>query len=308
MSPSPFRQLRFEDLPAKPRLPHGWARTEARTVVVGGLPARVYAAGQGPPLLLVHGLMTAAWSWRYVAEAFAADFTVYMPDLPGAGDTPPLPRATPEALVAWLEDLAGALDLRGAPVVGNSLGGYLCMRWALAHPASVGRLSVLHAPGVPTPRLWALKAAMSLPGADGLLWRLVSRDPERWVHRNVHYYDESLKSREETAVWAAPLRNRAGCDAFASWLRDACDPASMRGFVADLRTLNGRFPVPLQLVYAEEDPMVPPVVGERLAALLPEASYVRLQRASHFAHVDAPEAWLAAVGPFLAQGSARTST
>jgi pimeloyl-ACP methyl ester carboxylesterase len=57
--------------------------------------------------------------------------------------------------------------------------------------------------------------------------------------------------------------------------------------------------VPLQLVYARRDPMVPPSVGERLARLVPGAELAWLEAGSHFAHVDAPEALLAAALPFL---------
>lgn len=54
------------------------------------------------------------------------------------------------------------------------------------------------------------------------------------------------------------------------------------------------------LLYTKEaDPMVPPEVGRRLAALLPEARMVWLERASHFPHVDAPAATLAALEDFL---------
>jgi pimeloyl-ACP methyl ester carboxylesterase len=72
----------------------------------------------------------------------------------------------------------------------------------------------------------------------------------------------------------------------------------MATFERELRE-RGRFPIPLQLVYAARDPMVPPSVGDRLAALLPDARFVRLERASHFAHVDAPSAFLEAALPFL---------
>jgi pimeloyl-ACP methyl ester carboxylesterase len=53
------------------------------------------------------------------------------------------------------------------------------------------------------------------------------------------------------------------------------------------------------LLYAREDPMVPPSVGPRLAALLPRAKFVWLDNSSHFAHVDTPELVLDHVIPFL---------
>jgi pimeloyl-ACP methyl ester carboxylesterase len=58
--------------------------------------------------------------------------------------------------------------------------------------------------------------------------------------------------------------------------------------------------VPLLLVYAVRDPVVPPIVGQRLRALIPNARFVELDEASHFAHVDAAERFVAACEPFLA--------
>lgn len=191
-----------------------------------------------------------------------------------------------------------AVGARGAPVIGNSMGGYLCMRAAMIDPAAIGRLVNLHSPGVPTARMTALYWALRLLPAWPLLDRLVRRDPERWVHENVHYFDESLKSREEHREYAAPLRTREGRRAFYRHLRDALDVREMRRFARALATTA--FPIPLMLVYAKRDPMVPPSVGQRLRELVPAATLVELDQASHFAHVDAPERFVAAIEPFLA--------
>ncbi|MCC6621949.1 MAG: alpha/beta hydrolase [Deltaproteobacteria bacterium] len=306
-SRAPFDQLPFDAVPEAPRVPHGYAQTEAFTVPIAwpapGATTSVHVRvmGRGPPLLLVHGFMTSSYSWRYVIADLARDFTVYAPDLPGAGrsDKPDTSYA-PDALAAAIGATIDALGIRGAPVVGNSLGGYLAMRLALADPGAMGRLVNLHSPGVPTGRMWALFAALRLlPGAATIVRRLVWRDPERWVHQNVHYFDETLKSKEEHREYAAPLRTPEGVAAFHRMLRETMDPRAMRAFVKSLADLEGRFPIPLMLVYARRDPMVPPAVGAALRRLLPAATFVELARGSHFAHVDAPDLFLETVGPFL---------
>ena len=67
------------------------------------------------------------------------------------------------------------------------------------------------------------------------------------------------------------------------------------------------FPVPLLLIYAEQDPLVPPETGPRLQALLPEVRLVRLAQASHFAHVDAVERFLPPALEFLQDAGARSA-
>jgi pimeloyl-ACP methyl ester carboxylesterase len=305
----PFERGKFDELPDTPRVPHRFAETRVERVplttdALGSCAASVRTFGSGPPLLLVHGLMTSSYSWRYVLPALGARFTLYMPDLPGNGDSDrALDRAYhPDAFADWLGALMRALGIRGAPVIGNSMGGYLGMRLALRDPGAMSRLVNLHSPGVPEARLWALRAALAIPGARALLARIARRDPERWVHRNVHYWDESLKSREEARTYGAALATPDGARAFVKHLAETMSIGPIRDFHRDLRARRAagtRFPVPLLLLYAERDPMVPPRFGDVFASLLPDARLVRLVEASHFAHVDAPDRFLPPVLDFL---------
>ncbi len=301
----PFRQLPFTRVPDAPRVAHRFFETEARHVAVtspalGAVRTHVRVHGSGPPLLLLHGFMTTSYSWRYVLPLLGARFTLYMPDLVGAGRTDkPRGPYTPDAIAEHLVALIDALGLRGAPAIGNSLGGYLLMHVALRDPGAMSRLVNLHSPGVATARMRALRVATrALPGWQRVVSALVRRDPERWVHRNVHYWDERLKSREEHREYAAPLREPDGLRAFLTMLVETLDAKEMDRF-ADMLRSRDRFPIPLHLVYARRDPMVPPIVGERLGALIPDARFTWLDDASHFAHVDATERFVAAVLPFL---------
>lgn len=289
----PFAQLPFAALPEAPRRPHSFfaapsAELTVATRAFGAMRFAYRSAGSGEPLLLVHGLMTSSYSFRYLLEPLAAHYRVIVPDLPGAGRSDhPVGDYSARGLGSAVGDFMRALGLEGAYVVGNSLGGMLAMRLALDEPALIGRLCVIHSPAVPLARLRALRAALALPGSARLLDWLVRRDPERWAHKNVHYYDESLKSREEAREYGAPLATAAGRRAFHAYLRDTLDPRGLARFVADLRATT--FPCPLRLLYARVDPMVPPAVGPALAALVPAAELVWLDDCSHFAHVDRPE-------------------
>jgi len=298
----PFQQLTVAELPERPHRPHPYFDLPGEEVVVpcpwGPVRTHLRRAGSGPPLLLLHGLMTAGYSWRYVIEPLGEHFSLYIVDLPCAGRSEKTQRGTtPEDVSAWLSALVDTLGVRGAAVIGNSMGGYLSMGWALDDPGAMSRLVNLHSPGFVEPRLYALHHLMGLPGTRRLLRALIASDPRRWVQRNVHYYDESLKSLEELDEYAAPLLGRDGAAAFARVLRDSMSPYAMKDFQRRLR--GETFPIPLQLVYAAQDPVVPPGYGERFVKLVPEAELVQLAEGSHFAHVDAPEAFCEAVLPFL---------
>ena len=308
MTHVPFRRGRFEELPESPRLPHPYFRVAARDVRVrsaafGDVRVRVREHGAGPPLLLVHGLMTSSYSWRYVLDELGASYRLYVPDLPGSGesDMPDVPY-TAAAYASFLGELVDALEIRGCRAIGNSLGGYLTIRLALADGGAISRLAVIHAPGLPDLRYHALALATAIPGSRALLAHAIRRDPERWVFRNVHYWDESLKSREEARVYGAPLATAEGARAFVRILSEVLAPRDVAELEATLRARRERgerFPIPLSLVYARRDPMVPPSVGARLAALIADADFAWLDDTSHFAHVDSPKRLVARLAPFL---------
>lgn len=303
MERKPFQRLPFDSIPDQPRKPHAFSRTrgvelELDSADFGRQRVHYRELGEGPPLLLVHGLMTSSYSWRYVFAPLAEHFRVIAPDLPGAGRSaaPDVPY-TAAALAQWILDLQRALDIRGCACIGNSMAGYLTMRSALVDTGAFSRLVDIHSPGLPEPRLYALSTALSVPGVRAFVSWLARRDPERWVHRNVHYWDETLKSREEAREYGGPLGTSEGSKAFVRYLGDTMSPWAMRDFRSELE--KRKFPVPLLLVYARRDPMVPPKMGERLHELLPDAELRWLEESSHFSHVDTPELLLETVLPFL---------
>jgi pimeloyl-ACP methyl ester carboxylesterase len=305
MTNVPFRQLRYDALPEIPTRAHRFFELEERRVVItsppfGDVEVSYREHGSGKPLLLIHGLMTTGYSWRYLVDHLHG-YQAIMPDLVGCGRSgTPRCSYSPRDVAAFIAAFARAIGVRGCPIVGNSMGGYLAMRLALDDPEATSRVSNIHSPGVPIPRMWALAGALAVPGARGLLSWIVAREPERWAHARTHYYDETLKSREEAREYGAPLASEAGRQSFVRFLADTLHPREMQAFERELRAR--RFPVPLQLLFAKRDVMVPPAIGERLRALVPDARFQWLEGCSHFAHVDRPDLVAAEVRAFLDEG------
>jgi pimeloyl-ACP methyl ester carboxylesterase len=173
---APFRRGRFRDLPATPRRPHRFFELAERRVTVassafGDVGIAYRELGDGPPLLLVHGLMTTTYSWRYVVDELMRSWRVLAIDLPGCGrsDKPKRARYGAGELARFLVELVDALGIRGCRVVGNSMGGYLCMRAALLDGGAFSRLVNIHSPGVPDWRYRALRLLLSTPAVAPML-------------------------------------------------------------------------------------------------------------------------------------------
>ena len=98
---------------------------------IRGARLRVYEAGEGAPVVLLHGLGGAASNWVAVAPALAKRYRVLVPELPGHGSSSALPAPVP-TLDAYADRVAGVLD-EPAVVVGHSLGGVVALRVALRH-------------------------------------------------------------------------------------------------------------------------------------------------------------------------------
>jgi pimeloyl-ACP methyl ester carboxylesterase len=141
-----------------------------------GARLRVFVAGDGPPLLLIHGFGGAAWNFDELVP-FLAGRRLLIPDLPGHGGSPPLPAPS---LAGFADLLAGLLDAEGiaaADVLGHSLGGVVALRLAVRHPGRVRRLVLASPAGIST----ATRRAELTLRAAGLLQpgRIAGRRAER---------------------------------------------------------------------------------------------------------------------------------
>ncbi len=108
---------------------------------VDGLPIRYLCAGEGPPLVLLHGAGDNALDWRWVLPALARTHRVYAPDLPGSPESArPVADYSPAFLERFVAGFLDALEIEHAAVAGNSIGGLVALRLALSEPERVGSL------------------------------------------------------------------------------------------------------------------------------------------------------------------------
>ena len=229
---------------------------------------RYETTGEGPPVVLMHGLGGSARWWRSTTAALAVDHRVIVPELPGFGYGLAVPRFHLPDAVAVLGRLCARLGLERPALVGHSLGALVCLGAAAAAPSAVGRL-VLISPPVRTasPRL----AGNLLP----MIRTLAGLPPSAALT-----VVSDVASRAPLALWeaAAEILAREG---------DA--------------GLEAEPPVPTLVVLGARDAVVPVGGAGWIARALPGARVVVLPGAGHVPMFDRPQALNAELRRFLAE-------
>jgi pimeloyl-ACP methyl ester carboxylesterase len=234
---------------------------------VGGWPVRYEAAGEGEPVVLVHGLSGSTRWWSRNISEIAERYRVYLVDLPGFGTMRRLRRRFILAEAAdWLSEWMDAAGLERAHLVGHSMGGYICLHLAASRPEAVRRLVLVAPAGVPTGR--------SMAGYLGPLFGAALYARPSFL---------PVLARDALRTGPATLW-RAARDLLAEDLRE------------DLR----RVATPTLLVWGERDTLVPPAVGNLMREEIPGSRLLVLARAAHVPMFDRPKEFNAALLSFLA--------
>jgi pimeloyl-ACP methyl ester carboxylesterase len=153
------------DLPRLNGVRHRWV--ELRSIRM-----HVAEAGDGPPLVLLHGWPQHWWCWRLLIGDLARRFRVLAPDLRGLGwSDAPAAGYEKSTLAEDIRELLDAEQIEQADVIGHDWGGYVAFLLALGHPERVRRLMALDIPppwaAPPTPRLLAVPALGSYQALIG---------------------------------------------------------------------------------------------------------------------------------------------
>ena len=148
-------------------------RLEHKRINLAGVNLHYAQAGEGPVVLLVHGLGTSSVTWSHNIEPLAgAGYTVLAPDLPGHGDSDK-PRSLsygPAAGARVIHDFLDALGVNRVSLVGNSAGGLIAGLFALDHPLRVDRLVLVASGGLGRDVSWALRI-LSVPVLAELIYQ-----------------------------------------------------------------------------------------------------------------------------------------
>jgi pimeloyl-ACP methyl ester carboxylesterase len=259
--------------------------------------------GDGPVVVLIHGLLVNATVWERVIGGLARHARVVAPDLP-LGSHPTALRdeadLSPLGLAALIAEFLDALGLEQVTLVGNDTGGALCQLVCVWHPERIDRLVLINCDAFenfPPPAFKGVVRFLGrVPGAVAAL-ELSARLPAvRRASMKVAPLTVSPVPDELVKGWVAPLRNRGVRRDLVRVLR-GIDP---RYTLEAAERLRG-FDRPVLLVWGLRDKFFPVAEAERLADRLPDARIERVEDARTFVQLDQPARLTELVGAFVSE-------
>ena len=259
-------------------------------------------AGQGSPIILIHGITASSQVWELVGERLAERHTVLAPDLLGHGQSAkPRGDYSMGAFASGIRDLAVSLGLESATIVGHSLGGGVAMQYAYQFPARTERLALVSSGGLGR-RVHPFLRAATLPGSEVVIPLLAARQllsAGRGLGRVLARAGVRLgNDAVEMARGHASLGDAESRAAFVHTLRASVDVTGQRVQAIDRLYLAQE--LPMLIVWGARDRIIPPEHGRRAHQLVPSSRFVLFESAGHFPHLDEPERFIELLEDWIA--------
>jgi pimeloyl-ACP methyl ester carboxylesterase len=259
-------------------------------------------AGQGPPLLLIHGIAEAAWAWEVIIPSLARKHRVIAPDLLGHGrSAKPRGDYSLGNQATLMRDLMISLDIEHATLVGHSLGGGITMQFAYQYPERCDRMILVASGGLGQDVTFVLRS-LGLPGADvvaPLFLSKATRDlmlgTARWLGRR-----GAKASPAQKAMWRSytGLTEPATRAAFMATVRAVIDQRGQR--VSALERLYLAKSLPTLLVWGEKDRIIPVSHARAAHEEMPGSRLEVIDDAGHFVQLERPQRVAELILDFLA--------
>lgn len=253
-----------------------------------GIKINYYEAGQGQPLILLHGFGANAYTWRLLGPNLAEENKVFTIDLKGHGfsDKPQDGKYAvsdqADMLAAFIKDR----HLQGVVLVGNSMGGAIALmtyfKMREETPAAVKGLVLIDSAGYPQKMPFFISMARH-PWLSALGSKLLS---PRFVTHMVLYkcYYNRDKITEEMIDTYAYYGSLPGASEAVRQTAVQIVPANMEAMIAQYKTVR----VPTLIIWGKEDQVVPLEVGRNFQRDIPDAELVILPRCGHIPQEEEP--------------------
>ena len=265
-------------------------RPRQEEIVLHGHRVSYRAAGEGPLIVLIHGITGTSAQWNPVIDLLSERYSVLAPDLLGHGESAkPRGDYSLGAYAVMIRDLMVALGHRRGTIVGHSLGGGIAMQFAYEYPVFAERLAVVDAGGIGT-EVHPLLRAATLPGSE-LVLPLIAHARILALGSAVGRALSAVgfKAGPDLAEMARGYASLGDADArkaFLHTVRAVIDVHGQRVCAADRLYLAAILPT--LVVWGERDPLIPVAHADEAHRLMPGSRVEIFEDAGHFPHIDDP--------------------
>jgi pimeloyl-ACP methyl ester carboxylesterase len=278
------------------------AEVSFETVTLHGRESGYLVGGEGPVLLLIHGMAGTCENWREVIEPLARRHTVIAPDLPGhglsAGGSGDYSLGN---LASGLRDLLLVLGHERATLVGHSLGGGVAMQFSYQFPEMVERLVLVSSGGLGLEVSPVLRAA-ALPGAELFIAATAGTGQKIGGAIGRGLAKVGVKPAADLAEVARGYGSLAEPErrkAFLATLRSVVGTEGQRVSAADRFYLAEE--VPVLIVWGARDPIIPVSHGEDAHRVLPGSRLEIFDGVGHMPQIEQPSRFITVLEDFLAE-------
>ncbi|MEZ0288674.1 MAG: alpha/beta fold hydrolase [Methylophilus sp.] len=241
--------------------------------------------GDGPPLVLIHGLFGSADNWGNIAKHFAQNFQVISIDLRNHGRSPHSKLQTYADMADDMLELCDTLGLEQIYLLGHSLGGKVAMQFATQYPERVNKLIVVD---------MAMRAYAD--EHTHLMDAMLAVDLSQMASRSE--VDKALKTPvSNLMVRQFLLTNLVKVDGQLQWRINL--PALQANYVYFQAALPAHFEKPSLFIRGERSDYVQEKDVADIQGHFPRAEFVCLQT-GHWVHAEQPQQFIEAVAHFLA--------
>ena len=256
--------------------------------------------GDGPVLLLLHGIAGSSRTWIPAMELLQADYTVVAPDFVGHGHSAkPAGDYSLGNFANWMRDLLVVLDIGRATVIGQSFGGGVAMQFAYQFPDRCERLVLVDAGGLGREVNWILRL-VTLPATDYVLPILFPGFARRWGDSVAHLADRvGLRSVPAMEIWRSyrSLTDDEGRKAFVRTMRSVIDPGGQSVSAIDRLYLAER--IPTLIVWGQNDRIIPLSHAYQALEAAPHSRLEIMPGVGHFPQSEDPATFVEILKDFL---------
>jgi len=256
--------------------------------------------GEGPVLLLFHGMAGSSLTWVPAITLLESDYTVLAPDFLGHGASEkPLGDYSLGNFASTMRDFLDLLGIDRATVVGQSWGGGVAMQFAYQFPERCERLVLVDAGGLGREVNWILRL-MALPGGEYLMPALFPAFVRNWGDPVIRRFGgRGFRNSQAAEMWRSykSLTDAESRHAFVRTMRSVIDPGGQSVSAVDRLYLTAHMPT--LIVWGDHDKIIPVDHAYLAHEAIPDCRLEVMEGVGHYPHVEEPVRFVEILRDFL---------